>query len=178
MRIIAGKHRGRRLATPKDEAIRPTTDRIRESLFSILGDLHDSVIVDAYAGTGALGCESLSRGARKVWFFDTSAKAITLVRENLATVGEEEAARVITGKFSKCVDQIDDDVDIVFLDPPYGSTEPALALCALAASSRARAGTLVILEQQRGDDLPEHDAFELDDQRTYGITRLTFLLKK
>lgn len=174
MRIIAGKHRGRRLATPKGDAIRPTTDRIRESLFSILGDLHDAVVIDGYAGTGALGCEALSRGAKKVWFFDTSRAAVELVRQNVEAIGEEEATVLRQANFAEGLVLVDEPVDLVFLDPPYGTGEPQLALEALAKSSAVGTGARVVLEQARGDELPTHDDFLLTDTRTYGTTRLSF----
>lgn len=174
MRIIAGKHRGRQLASPKDDAIRPTTDRVRESLFSIIGNLHDAVVIDGFAGTGALGCEALSRGARKVWFFDPSRAAVELVRSNLEMIGEQDAAVVVQSRFAAALDRVDEDIDIVFLDPPYGSPEPAAALDALALSSRVRARALVILEQDKADEVPQNHAFEIEDQRVYGTTRITF----
>ena len=147
MRVIAGKHRGRRLATLKGDAIRPTTDRVRESLFSILGSLHDLVVIDGYAGTGALGCEALSRGASRVWFFDSSRQATDLVAENLATLGETESARVITGTFTLALRSLVEEeetegIDVVFLDPPYGSSEPVAALSALGVGFGNVAQTL------------------------------------
>lgn len=178
LRIIAGKHRGRRLASPKDDAIRPTTDRIRESLFSILGNLHDVVVVDAYAGTGALGCEALSRGARRAWFFDASSDAVALVRANLAALGEEDAAIVIASKFVNSLGRLDEDVDLVFLDPPYGSAEPSAALRALAGCRYVHDGTLLVLEQDKNDVVPDDEAFELDDQRLYGTTRLSIFRRR
>ncbi len=176
MRIIAGIHRGRRLASPSGQsrAIRPTTDRVRESLFSILGDLHGAIVVDGFAGTGAFGCEAISRGAEHVWFFDVSRQAIALVRENLARIGEEDRATVITGAFADRLSLVDRTVDLVFLDPPYGSGEAKTALAAISRSDRVDADTLLVLEQHVDDPLPSPDEASIHDERTYGDTRLVF----
>ena len=177
MRIIAGKHKGHRLAKPKSDAVRPTTDRVRESLFAVIGDLSDAVVVDAYAGTGALGCESISRGAAHVFFFDASRRSIDVVTENLERIGESDRATVTQGAFTKSLHAIDRDVDVIFLDPPYGSDEPQLALAALAANDHVRENCLVVVEQDIRDDLPTHDAFEFDESRQYGDTRISFFYR-
>lgn len=174
MRIIAGKHRRRVLATPKDDAIRPTADRVRESIFSILGDFGDLTVVDAYAGTGALGCEALSRGARKVWFFDSSRRAVELVRKNIETLGEGEAAIVVPSSFERGIAVVDEAIDVVFLDPPYRSEHGAAALALLASSEHVTSETVVVLEQDRDEAPPEDAAFEVSDGRIYGTTRVTF----
>ena len=177
MRIISGRYRGRRLRAPSDARVRPTTDRIRESLFSILGGFDDEVVVDGYAGTGALGLEALSRGARAVWFIDVSRDSVRLVEANIETLGAQDETHVITGAFEKALERVTDDIDVVFLDPPYGSAEPPVAMRAIAMSSRARAGALVILEQDRADAVPQDPAFEVIDERNYGSTRVTFYRK-
>jgi 16S rRNA (guanine966-N2)-methyltransferase len=178
MRIIAGKHKGRRLAAPNTSAVRPTTDRVRESLFAILGDLTDATVIDGYAGSGALGCEALSRGARKVWFFDRSRAAIDRVRQNVETIDEMDRAQIVNDSFARALLSMDEEVDLVFLDPPYGSDQPAIALGALAEHERIGPGCLIVLEQDRRDELPEHPAFELDETRVYGDTRLAFLYRR
>lgn len=178
MRIIAGKHRGRRIGAPRSNAIRPTIDRVRESLFAILGDLHDAVVVDGYAGTGALGLEALSRGARRAFFFDRSRDAITLVRENLELLGESKNATVVQGAFVSSLGQLTEEVDIVFLDPPYGSGELPGALDALSASPHIRADCLVVVEQEDREEAVEHPAFEFDEARKYGNTRITLLYRR
>lgn len=177
MRIIAGKHRGRRLASPSNDKIRPTTDRVRESLFSILGPLQDFIVVDGYAGTGALGLEAISRGARKVWFFDVSRDALELVNTNLETLGEQDTALVASGRFVRLLELVDESIDVVFLDPPYGSDEPRIALEALAACEQVSRDTMIVLEQDVRDELPGIDAFEAYDERRYGDTRITFLYR-
>lgn len=175
MRIIAGHHRGRRLAAPRTDAIRPTTDRIRESLFSIVGDLHDAVVVDGYAGTGALGCEAISRGARRVFFFDPAREAITLISDNVSRVDGADRAVITRGRFTDRIELVDEPIDVVFLDPPYGSSEISSALATLATCDVVDRDTLIVVEQDARDEPPAHDAFDVIDDRRYGGTRLLFL---
>src|SRR5690554_3619799 len=94
MRIISGKARGLRLATPSTYHVRPTADRVREALFSILGDLEGAVVVDGFAGTGALGCEAISRGAARCYFFEKSREAVETVEENVRRIKGAGQAKV------------------------------------------------------------------------------------
>ncbi len=175
MRIISGTARGWKLAAPKGDRVRPTTDRVRESLFSILGSVHGLAVVDGFAGTGALGCEALSRGAASCVFVDVHRDSVALVRENVGRTGVEGSSRVIKGSFPKEVAGLGGGaVDLVFLDPPYG--EDALVAECFEAMARAECvgeGALVVLEQEAGDALPEHDGFVCEDTRAYGRTRVT-----
>lgn len=118
MRVIAGEFRSRRLKTVPGSATRPTPDRLRETLFDILGtSVQGSVFVDAYAGTGAVGIEALSRGAARCVFLERSRQAVEVIRENLHALGIEGRARVVAGKV--LVSLSSQPADIVFLDPPY-----------------------------------------------------------
>ena len=178
LRIISGLHRGRQLKSPSSSKIRPTSDRIRESLFSILGSVQDCVVIDGFAGSGALGCEALSRGAKHVFFFDSSSEAIRLVQANVELI---RSPHKVTIKKVPCARGIRDMVsmvpDLVFLDPPYG--KPQLiqeALVALAASPLTQEGALIVVEQESDDALPELMwPFEFDEERVYGRTKLVFL---
>jgi len=137
MRIISGSARGLTLATPKDQRVRPTTDRVRESLFSILGNLHDLIVLDAFAGTGALGCEALSRGAAFCYFFDPSKDSITLVKENLSRVKATDRASTQQRPMTQALPTITQHtLDLVFLDPPYHTT-----LAHEALPNKPRAGS-------------------------------------
>jgi 16S rRNA (guanine966-N2)-methyltransferase len=118
MRVIAGEFRSRVIESMPGEDIRPTPDRLRESLFNILSPvIEDSVFVDAYAGTGAVGIEAISRGARHVVFIEKNRKAVELIHKNLATLGAAGRAKVIMGAAPIHLSGIE--ADIVFLDPPY-----------------------------------------------------------
>jgi 16S rRNA (guanine966-N2)-methyltransferase len=135
MRVIAGEFRSRRLKTLPGLATRPTPDRLRETLFNVLAPVIDGcVFLDAYAGTGAVGIEALSRGARKCVFVEKNRAAVEVIRENLATLGLENRAEVFTGKAIAVLERAP--ADIVFLDPPYElEKEYEAALNALGAST-------------------------------------------
>lgn len=118
MRVIGGEYRSRRLQSMPGMDVRPTPDKVRESLFNILSpEIEGSVFVDAYAGTGAVGIEALSRGARHAIFIEKDKHAASLIRANLASLGAESKARVIHGGAAIYLGSIE--ADIVFIDPPY-----------------------------------------------------------
>lgn len=178
MRIIAGLAGGRALATPRDRSIRPTTDLVREALFSILGDVRDVVVVDGYAGTGAMGCEALSRGASHCYFIDKSPEAIALVEENLERIDARDRGIILPGEFSEQLDRIADDPDLWLLDPPYPTELAPKALEALAEAACVTEGALVVIEQDENKPLAEHEAFDLEDGRTYGRNRIAFYRRR
>lgn len=134
MRIIAGEFRSRRLKSVRGLDTRPTPDRLREALFNVLAPMIEgAVFLDAYAGTGAVGIEALSRGARRSIFVEKNREAVAVIRENLAALDLESRAEVYTGKVVTVVERVS--ADIVFLDPPYElEKEYAAALTALDAS--------------------------------------------
>ena len=118
MRVIAGEFRSRKLKTLPGLETRPTPDRLRETLFNILAPrIEGSVFLDAYAGTGAVGIEALSRGAKRAIFVDKSRAAVEVIRENLTTLGLTDRAEVYCGKALHVIERMQ--ADIVFLDPPY-----------------------------------------------------------
>src|SRR5580658_8246526 len=118
MRVIGGEYRSRRLQSMPGMDVRPTPDKIRESLFNILSpEIEGTVFVDAYAGTGSVGIEALSRGARHCVFIEKDRAAVQLIKSNLAALGVEARARVIHGPAATYLGSVD--ADIVFIDPPY-----------------------------------------------------------
>jgi 16S rRNA (guanine966-N2)-methyltransferase len=135
MRVIAGEFRSRRLKTLPGLATRPTPDRLREALFNVLAPLIEGcVFLDAYAGTGAVGIEALSRGARRCVFVEKNRAAVEVIRENLASLGIENRAEVYTGKALAVLERLA--TDIAFLDPPYEmEKEYQAALNALGTSA-------------------------------------------
>lgn len=174
MRIIAGEAGGRNLASPSGQEIRPTPERAREALFSTIGNLTDAIVVDAYAGTGALGCEALSRGAALCYFIDTSDEAIELIEENLDRIDGSDDAVVLQGDVEESLPLIYDDPDLWFLDPPYDSGLGVQTLQAMADSPVVTEDALVVLEQSTLEEVPELDAFRIEDQREYGKTRIVY----
>ncbi len=172
MRIIAGEFKGRRITAPMGSETRPTGDRLREALFSILGPLEGLRVLDLFAGSGALGIESLSRGAGSAEFVDSDQRAITAIRANLELVGvrapvhRRDAVRFLAG----AILQESDHFDLVFCDPPYSSA-PALAgeLTRLLPGVISESARIVTESAKRNPlqlDLP------LQLERTYGHTRI------
>lgn len=159
MRIIGGSHRGRSIHAPRTSLIRPTSDRVRETLFNRLGPMDEvSSFLDLYAGTGAVGLEALSRGADSALFVDASPLAVAAMQKNLTACGLEDRGRVLRGDVLSvlCSGLHRRPFDLVFADPPYGSLQPSdwgRILDALR-SGWIRASTRVVLEQDgRPSDL-------------------------
>ncbi len=172
MRIIAGKYRGRALAEFKGEAVRPTSDRVKESLFQILTPkLIGARALDLFCGSGALGLECLSRGAAEVLFNDISAESLSLLRKNLEKLGERCTAT--NRDFRACLNGVEGKFDLIFSDPPY--KEDFLPdVCAIVAKRRLlKEGGLLIHESEREEVAPE--GFEFFDVRRYGRTKIWFL---
>jgi 16S rRNA (guanine966-N2)-methyltransferase len=164
MRIIAGTFRSRQLKSLKGLTLRPTSDRLRETLFNVLQDrIADSRFVDLFAGTGAIGIEAISRGAKEVIFIENHRPTAELIRKNLDLLEIRSGARVlpidaIRGLQKLAVEQTGDSraFDIIFLDPPYAAAyEYEQILAFLGASRLLNPGGLVIAEHRRSFDLPE-----------------------
>jgi len=180
MRVIAGRARGFRLETAPGHAVRPTADRVREALFSILGNrVAGGAFVDLYAGSGAVGLEALSRGARHATFVERDRAALKALSSNLRRCGFEGQARVIGAPVIATLRGgalAGGDYDIAFLDPPYRSEETATALGLVAAGKGILSGGgVVVLEHGRSWG-PPGSAGSLSLSRTalYGDTALSF----
>ena len=174
MRIVGGRHRGRRLAAPGGTAIRPSGDRLREALFNILahGDfpgIEEAAVLDAFAGTGAFGLEALSRGAARATFID---RDTTWVRRNADALGEDNVVTIAADALHPPPAPFP--VDIAFLDPPYGKGLAAPALAALARAGWIGPAACAIVETGR-DEALDAAGFSTIRQRTYGAARLLFL---
>jgi 16S rRNA (guanine966-N2)-methyltransferase len=157
MRVIAGKYRSRRLAAPEGMQTRPTSDRLRETLFNVVAtSVADSVWLDLFAGSGAVGIEALSRGARSVYFVETNSRAARTIRENLASLGIEEGFEVIEREAATALRMLDSQAvvcDFCFLDPPYrkmGDYEQILGF--LSQSRLLKPESLVIAEHDKHFD--------------------------
>jgi 16S rRNA (guanine(966)-N(2))-methyltransferase RsmD len=162
MRVIAGKYRGRALRSLRGMDIRPTSDRLRETLFNVLtagnpAALEGSVWLDLFAGTGAVGIEALSRGAAQVYFVETSAPAARLIEQNLQSLGISDGYRILRDDLSGAIWRLQREHvvgDVVFLDPPYRMRQAyEETLTALADSPLVWAMSLVIAEHDKKSDL-------------------------
>ena len=182
MRVISGSARGRRLLSPPDYRIRPTADRVKESLFNILcnlmGGFERCRVLDIFAGTGNLGIEVLSRGAAQAVFIDNHKESVALVLKNLRLLGFEGRARVI-GKEAipalRYLEKREDPFQLVFIDPPYrlGLAEKVLEY--LSASALIDENSLVIAEFAAGEEFPTaFAALREFDRRVYGDTAISF----
>jgi 16S rRNA (guanine966-N2)-methyltransferase len=183
MRIVAGSYRGRRLLAPPGEQVRPTSDRAREALFNILSHgefgaagipFAEAAVLDAFAGTGALGLEALSRGAAEAVFIEKDREALAILRQNIASLGENARARVIPGDATH-PPRANSPCAVVFLDPPYRSGLATPALAALAAAGWSAPDGLAVVELAAREHFSPPAGFTLLDERVYGAAHLVFL---
>ena len=159
MRVIAGQFRSRTLVSPKGEETRPTSDRLRETLFNILGErIQQAVFVDGFAGTGAVGIEALSRGAAQVYFAETARPALAALRANLESLGIARQVTVDTRGALPLLRKLAEQriqADVVFLDPPYADAQAyASTLAFLARSSVLHQDSIVVVEHSSYADAP------------------------
>ncbi|WP_029030103.1 16S rRNA (guanine(966)-N(2))-methyltransferase RsmD [Salinarimonas rosea] len=180
MRIVGGRFKGRALAGPRSDSIRPTSDRLRETLFNVLahayGDPVPGVrVMDLFAGTGAMGLEALSRGAAFALFVDEGAQARGLIRENVEALGLGGVTRLFRRDATKlgAADRFEP-FGLVFCDPPYGRDLAPAALASAAQGGWLAPGALCVLEEAAEAALPCPEGFEEVERRTYGDTQVMF----
>ncbi|HEX4694164.1 16S rRNA (guanine(966)-N(2))-methyltransferase RsmD [Sphingomonas sp.] len=175
MRIIAGQWRGRQLVAPKGDATRPTADRTREALFSMLvsrvGSFDGLAVADLFAGSGALGLEALSRGAGACVFVEQDKAALDALRANIAKLG---ATADVRAQSVMALGPVAAPLDLVMMDPPYGSGAGAVALDRLARLGWIGPATWVSIETQRNEAV-EVAGFAVDADKVYGKARVTLL---
>ena len=180
MRIVAGRFRGRPLAGPSTDDIRPTSDRLREAIFNVLAHAYDDAVSDArvidlFAGTGALGLEAMSRGAAYALFVDDGAAARGLIRQNVETLGLGGATRLFRRDATRMGPAAPNEpFDLVFCDPPYGRDLAGPALVSCAEGGWLKPGTLVVVEENAAAELSWPSAFDAIERRTYGDTQVAF----
>jgi 16S rRNA (guanine966-N2)-methyltransferase len=184
MRVVAGRHRGRRLAAPEGRALRPTADRVRESVFNILAHggfgaggasvLAGACVLDAFAGTGAMGIEALSRGAAHATFLENDPAALAALRANLAMIGERANATVLTSD-ALHPPRAAAPVTVAFLDPPYHEGLGPAALSALSDAGWFAPGAIVTLEVAAREAFTPPAGFAVLDERRYGAARIVVL---
>jgi 16S rRNA (guanine966-N2)-methyltransferase len=181
MRIVGGRYRGRTLAAPRTRDIRPTSDRLRESLFNVLAHAYgDPVtgarVLDLFAGTGALGLEAMSRGAAFALFVDEGAEARALIRENVATLGLGGATKIFRRDATKLGPAHPiEPFTLVFLDPPYGRGLAEQALTSAQAGGWLAADALILVEEASDAAFAAPAGFTEAERRRYDDTELVFL---
>ncbi|WP_116653109.1 16S rRNA (guanine(966)-N(2))-methyltransferase RsmD [Pelagibacterium sediminicola] len=181
MRIVAGKFRGKPLDAPKSDDIRPTADRVREALFSIIGsrlgpDLSGHRVLDLFAGTGAMGLEALSRGADTAVFVDTGIEARGLIRGHIERFGVGGQTKLLKRDATDLgpVERLKP-ATLVFVDPPYGDGLGEKAIAAALAGGWIEKGALILLEERKSVEITAPDGTEIIDRRDYGDTAVTLL---
>lgn len=175
MRIIAGTHKRRIIKEVPHKQTRSTRDRVKENLFNMLPNQRDSRVLDAFAGSGALGFEALSRGAKSAVFIENDNVAYKVLSENTAHLGFDKAAILHKGDALKTLSRLEDSYDTLFLDPPYHSGLIDQALPIIRDRHLIdKAGIIVVLHAKE-EVLVIPEAFVALKTRTYGITSLTFL---
>jgi 16S rRNA (guanine966-N2)-methyltransferase len=183
VRIVGGRHKGRGLVAPSGSDTRPTADRARETLFNILAhasftdfSLVEALVLDAFAGSGAVGLEALSRGAAKAFFFDTDAAALAALRKNIATFGEESRTEVRRADATRPPLAVTA-CDLIFLDPPYGKGLTGQALSALLAQGWIGEQSLIVAEVAAKEAFSPPLGFTLLGERASGAARFIFLAR-
>ena len=183
MRVIAGKYKGRKLYTPDDHSVRPTTDKVKEALFSMLAnELYGARVLDLFAGTGGLGIEALSRGAEYCLFADSSRKSLDLIRSNLAHCKVEEETRIAAGEFRKVLrsaarkieDGLEEPFDIILLDPPYEAGYMDDIFRLISAGGILADGGTIVAEHRKQEEMPDElHGFTKVKERRYGVVKLS-----
>ena len=180
IRIIGGELKGRKLVTVPGAQTRPTADRVRESIFSILADrVSNAVVLDLFAGTGAMGIEALSRGAESVLFADNDKSALLALEKNINTCSLESRVQIIKWNILKNLNitsVFQHTFNLVFIDPPYRQNLIRSTLFNLAKSQCLQNGACIAIEHSPQEPIEEHlERFKISDQRQYGKTLVSFL---
>lgn len=192
MRIVGGVHKGRALATPRDNRVRPTSDRTREAIFNVLAhadlssengepfELEGARVLDMFAGTGALGLEALSRGASFALFVEEHVESRGLIRENMESIGLTGIAKIYRRDATKMGDRPSSagtPFSLLFADPPYGKGLAEKALISANEGGWLAPAALCVIEEAASSDFTVPDGFEELDRRRYGETMVIFLRK-
>jgi len=180
MRIISGTSKGRRLATPKSQNIRPTSDRVKESIFNILGgEVEGKVVLDLFAGTGNLGMEALSRGAKKALFVEKGRQAVKLIQRNLSQFGMNGQSEILPKDVSRAIGilkQRGESFDLILMDPPYEKGLIQKTLMKLYLYKIYHEDSILVIEHDRREPIPKMlEGWTLIRQRRIGDTMISFL---
>jgi len=182
MRIISGTSKGRKLARPKSMAVRPTSDRVKESIFNILGaEVEGRDVLDLFAGTGSLGIEALSRGAKRALFVEKGRQAVRLIQRNVGECGFSERSEILPREVHRALGilmQRGESFDLILMDPPYERGLIEKTLRKLNASSIYPEDALLVIQHDRREPLPNNlGGWVLSRQRKIGDTLVSFLAR-
>lgn len=179
MRIISGSRRGRKLLSFDGDLIRPTTDRVKESIFNLIRDyVEDSSVLDLFGGSGALSLEALSRGAKSAVIVDYDKRSVDLIEKNIGITGFSENTRVIKSDASEYLEKTDEVFDIIFLDPPYNKGYVLPVLSVIFQRRILSEDGIAVLESDFKDEHGEVPGFDILKQRKYGRTFITVYKRK
>lgn len=184
MRIIAGKARATKLYTLEGETTRPTLDRVKESIFNILqNEIADTIFLDLFSGSGAIGLEAASRGAKKVILCEKSAKAIQIINKNIEKTHLKEQVVLYQGDYRDIINlKIEEKLDIVYIDPPYKTNYVITAINLLKEKQLLKDTTIIIVETDREKEilqqLEQIQDIQIDNVRKYGRVSSIFLRKE
>jgi len=176
MRIIAGQHRGRRLQTPEGGDIRPTSDKVRQAVFNMLGSrglVNDAVVMDVFCGTGALGIEALSQGASFCYFFDKSKESVRITQNNVAMIDEGDNALIRQQDGLRLSERQDHEpsVSLVFLDPPYNQGLVEKTVPVLIDKGWLSENAYFVIETSKQENIICSD-LNIEQEKTYGDTKV------
>jgi RNA methyltransferase, rsmD family len=178
VRVISGSARGLKLNTPGDDRVRPTTDRVKESMFNIVQDwVYDSQVLDLFAGSGALGIEALSRGASQAVFCDNSLDSIKIIKSNIEKARVVDRSQIVSGDFKRCLRDMEaknQSFDMIFVDPPYYKELFEEVLDTIRACKILKKDGIVIVEHDAKRPIGQVEGLEVYKEKKYGITMLTF----
>jgi len=181
LRIVSGRFKGKAIAAPKSQMTRPTSDRLRETIFNILAhgvavDVEDARVLDLFAGTGALGLEALSRGARHCTFIEEGAEARGVIRRNMESLGLNGVAKIFRRDATRLGDAgTIEPFDLVFADPPYGKALGEAALGSAVKGGWLKPEAICVLEERAGVEPDVPDCFSEIDRRLTGDSQVMFL---
>ena len=178
VRVISGSARGLKLNTPGDDRVRPTTDRVKESMFNIVQDwVYDSQVLDLFAGSGALGIEALSRGASQAVFCDNSLDSIKIIKSNIEKARVVDRSQMVSGDFKRCLRDMEaknQSFDMIFVDPPYYEGLFEEVLDTIRSCKILKKDGIVIVEHDAKKPIGQVEGLEVYKEKKYGITMLTF----
>ncbi|MDR0570683.1 MAG: 16S rRNA (guanine(966)-N(2))-methyltransferase RsmD [Clostridiales Family XIII bacterium] len=176
MRIIAGELKGRKLHSPSGDRIRPTSDKVKGAIFSMIGAyVGEAAVLDVFSGSGNLGLEALSRGASRCRFCDNSRESVALIKKNVAVCGVESRAEVFLGDFRKALSEPGSRADVIFLDPPYREGHYPECMALIRDKGTLKSGGIVVAEHDCGVELPDVAGFVKIKTKRYGGTGVTLL---